>query len=110
MKIKAIKDTVLASEIEHGAKILASGIILPDDDGKEHGIHPRWCKIYDIGPMANVDVEVGDYVLVEHGRWSRAATIITEDGEKLEVRKIDTDAMLLTSKELPQGIQWNVTL
>jgi co-chaperonin GroES (HSP10) len=78
----------------------AGGIILVDDDGSQSGIHPRWAKIYAIGKEQE-DVKVGQWILVAHGRWSRALKV-KKDNVELEVRMIDEDDILLVSEEEPE--------
>ena len=50
LKIKAIHDNVLIIDMDFGEQKTSSGIILKSDDGKVHGIKPRWGKVYKIGP------------------------------------------------------------
>jgi co-chaperonin GroES (HSP10) len=105
-KIRAIKSDILVSEIEQGIRKLASGLIIPDDNAKDRGIRPRWCQVYAVGPTADADVSVGQWVLVAHGRWTRAAEITLEDGSKMEIRRVDPDGLLLVSDEKPDDNQW----
>ena len=70
-----------------------------DDDGTEAGIHPRWAKVYAVGKDQD-DVKVGEWLLVAHGRWSRALKV-KKDGKELEVRMIDENDILLVSQEEP---------
>mgnify|MGYP001409176388 FL=1 len=76
------------------------GIILVDDDGTAEGIHPRWGKVYAVGDKQE-DVKVGQWLLVAHGRWSRALKV-KKDGSDLEVRMIDENDILLVSDEEPE--------
>ena len=78
----------------------AGGIILVDDDGSEAGIHPRWAKVYAVGNEQD-DVTVGQWVLVAHGRWSRAFKV-RKSGTELEVRMIDENDILLVSDDEPE--------
>jgi len=70
-----------------------------DDDGTQEGIHPRWAKVYAIGNEQE-DVSVGQWVLVAHGRWSRAFKV-KKQGTELEVRMIDENDILLVSDTEP---------
>lgn len=97
--IKPLKKRVLVSDMQFGATKSKGGIILLDDDGTEAGIHPRWAKVYAIGDQQN-DVTVGQWLLVAHGRWSRALKV-KKHGEELEVRMIDENDILLVSNEEP---------
>ena len=79
------------------------GIILTDDDGTQSGIHPRWAKIYAIGDQQE-DVTVGQWIMVAHGRWSRAFKV-KKEGVELEVRMIDENDILLVSDDEPEQIR-----
>ena len=98
--IKPLKKRVLVSDMQFGATKSKGGIILLDDDGTEAGIHPRWAKVYAVGDQQD-DVKVGQWLLVAHGRWSRAFKV-KKDGEELEVRMIDENDILLVSDEEPE--------
>ena len=97
--ITPLKKRVLVSDMQFGATKSKGGIIILDDDGTEAGIHPRWAKVYAIGNKQD-DVEVGQWVLVAHGRWSRALKVKNADVE-LEVRMIDENDILLVSNDEP---------
>src|SRR5210317_14849 len=97
--ITPLKKRVLVSDMHFGEMRTKGGIILNDDDGTESGIHPRWAKVYAIGDQQD-DVKVGQWVMVAHGRWSRALKVKKNDVE-LEVRMIDENDILLLSDEEP---------
>lgn len=100
MSIIPLKNKVLVTNIESGDKITSSGIIIPDDDGKERGIRPRWAEVYAIGSEIT-DLSVGQWVLVSHGRWSRGVPVKTNN-ETITVRQVDyPDAILLVSDTKP---------
>ena len=100
-RVRPIHDGVLAMDMEFGERTTKGGIILSSDDGKERGIRPRWCQIYAIGHENKDPYEVGDWIYVEHGRWSRG--FITDDPEhgEVELRLIDVNGIMLTSKDKP---------
>jgi|TARA_Y100000816_G_scaffold267133_1_gene228264 co-chaperonin GroES (HSP10) len=98
--ITPLKKRVLVSDMHFGETRSKGGIILVDDDGSESGIHPRWAKVYAIGKEQD-DVKVGEWVMVAHGRWSRALKV-KKDGEELEVRMIDENDILLVSDDEPE--------
>lgn len=102
--IKPIRDKVLVSDMEFGEMKTAGGLIIRSDDGKAHGVKPRWGKVYAIGPEQK-DVKVGDWVLVEHGRWTRGIDLITEDEHgneiKTTIRMVENKAMLCITDEKP---------
>ena len=97
--IQPLGKRVLVSKMRFGEKKTRGGIILLDDDGTEAGIHPRWSQVYAVGPKQE-DVKVGQWILVAHGRWSRALKVINNK-EELEVRMIDENDILLVSDEEP---------
>ena len=98
--ITPLKKRVLVSDMQFGATKSKGGIILLDDDGTEAGIHPRWAKVYAVGDQQD-DVRIGQWLLIAHGRWSRAFKV-KKDGEELEVRMIDENDILLVSDEEPE--------
>lgn len=101
--LKAIGERVLITDMYFGEQKTASGLIINNDDGKTRGIYPRWGKVYSKGPNNKDDYEVGDWILVEHGRWTRGVAMETDDGE-LEVRMVDSECVLAFSKEKPQDV------
>ena len=98
--ITPLKNRVLVSDMHFGETKSKGGIILIDDDGSENGIHPRWAKVYAIGKEQD-DVEVGQWVMVAHGRWSRAFKV-KKQGTELEVRMVDENDILLVSDDEPE--------
>ena len=97
--ITPLKKRVLVSDMHFGETKTKGGIILADDDGTQSGIHPRWAKVYAVG-KDQVDVEIGQWVMVSHGRWSRALKV-KKEGAELEVRMIDENDILLVSDDEP---------
>ena len=98
-RIRALNDHVLVTDMKFGQRQLSSGLILLNDDGKGDGIRPRWCQVFAIGPDQR-DVEVGQWILVAHGRWTRANEIEI-NGEKKQLRRVDHNDILLVSDEPP---------
>ena len=98
--ITPLKKRVLVCKMQFGETRSKGGIILIDDDGSESGIHPRWAEVYAIGNKQE-DVKVGQWILVSHGRWSRALKV-KKEGVELEVRMIDENDILLLSDEEPE--------
>ena len=98
--ITPLKKRVLVSDMHFGETKTKGGIILVDDDGSQSGIHPRWAKVYAVGNQQD-DVKVGEWILVSHGRWSRAFKV-KKDGVELEVRMIDENDILLVSETEPE--------
>jgi len=98
--LRAIQDRVIVEDMNTGETVTKSGIVIMDDDGKERGIRPRWGKIYRTGPK-QYDVQQGQWILVDHGRWTRGIKIETTDGEYKTVRMIDPDSILAVSDSEP---------
>tara|TARA_Y100000748_G_C15063693_1_gene319625 strand:- start:15 stop:482 length:468 start_codon:yes stop_codon:yes gene_type:complete len=106
--IVPLKKRVLVSDMHFGETKSKGGIILVDDDGTAEGIHPRWGKVYAVGRLQE-DVKVGQWILVAHGRWSRAFKVKRKEngsageiGVELEVRMIDENDILLVSDDEPE--------
>ena len=99
-----IKDRVLVTDMEFGEQKTAGGIILPSDDGQTRGIHPRWGRVISKGHKNEDDYAVGDWVLVEHGRWTRGIKIQNSDDEVIVVHMVEAESILGTSKEKPKDV------
>ena len=99
-KLVPIRDNILITDMEFGERKTVGGIALLSDDGKSEGVRHRWGKVWAIGPEQK-DVEVGEWILLEHGRWSRGATIEMEDGSELLFRRADPNGILMVSAEKP---------
>lgn len=97
--VNAIGDKVLAEMIDkpNDFKQTRSGIYIADKDGDVTGIRPRWFKLTSIGPDCNMDIAVGQYVLVDHGRWSQGIKI----DDELKVYLLDNKDLLMVSDEDP---------
>lgn len=102
-EIRPLGTRVLVSNMQFGETKTRAGLILLDDDGKDSGIHPRWCQVYAVGPKQE-DVQIGQWLLVAHGRWSRALKV-KKDGTELDVRMIDEKDILLVSDERPDDVR-----
>jgi co-chaperonin GroES (HSP10) len=98
--IRPLHDTIIVSDMKFEERISTGGIVLVNDDMKNSGIRPRWGKIYALGPEVK-DLQVGQYIMVSHGRWTRGIKIEDENGEVI-VRKVDPKDILLVSDELVQ--------
>jgi co-chaperonin GroES (HSP10) len=98
-EIRALRDSVLVKDMEFKGRQLSSGIILPSDNGKADGIRPRWGQVYAIGPEQK-DVQIGQWICVAHGRWTRGLDIQDDEGVKT-IRRVDPNDILLVSDEHP---------
>jgi co-chaperonin GroES (HSP10) len=97
-KIVPIRDHVLVSDMDFGTQKTAAGLIIPSDNGKSSGVRPRWGRVYAVGPEQQ-DVKVGEWICIEHGRWTRTIELEQDDGSILELRRVETGAILLSSDE-----------
>lgn len=97
--LRALTDHVLVADMNFKERVTSSGIQLLGDDMRTAGIRPRWAKIYAIGPKQQ-DLQIGQWILVSHGRWTRGVTIEDETGEHT-LRRIDPNDVLLVSDEQP---------
>ena len=100
---RAIKNRVLVTDMHFGEQTTASGLIISSDDGKTRGIYPRWAKVYNKGPDNNDPYEVGEWVLIEHGRWTRGFNVETDQGE-IEIRMAEAESILGYSQEKPDSL------
>ena len=94
-----IRNWVIATEMNFEGRTLSSGVILLGDNGRSDGIRPRWGQVYAVGPE-QMDIKVGDWICVAHGRWTRGLDIEDESGKRT-VRRIDPNDILLVSEEQP---------
>lgn len=97
--LKPLHDNIIVANMNFGGRQLSSGIIMLGDDAKTDGIRPRWAMVFAVGPEQK-DVRPGQWVLVEHGRWTRGVVVDMMNSEFV-IRKIDTSAILLISDEEP---------
>lgn len=91
--VRAIKDHVLIQDMNFKERRTKGGLILNTDDGADHGIRPRWGKVYAIGPLQE-NVNVGDWILVSHGRWTRGVEVMAPDGVQCTIRRVDNKDIL----------------
>ena len=99
-----LKDKVFVSDMEFGEEFTQSGIILQSSNGKSEGIHPRWGKVWAVGPDQK-DVKVGEWILVEHSRWTRTIEYETDDGSITELRMVELKAIMMSADEKPEDVQ-----
>lgn len=98
--LRAINDKVIVGDMDFGENVTPFGIVVPSDDGKTRGVHPRWAKVYKKGPTNTDEYEINNWVLIEHGRWTRG--FMYNDGEREHMlRMVDPSAILLVSDTKP---------
>ena len=102
-QIKPLRDTVFVTDMEFGDQMTKSGIFIPSDNGKSQGVHPRWGKVWAIGPE-QTDVDVGQWVLIEHGRWTRSIKMSQENTADINIHMVDANAIMIIADEKPNDI------
>jgi co-chaperonin GroES (HSP10) len=100
MKLRALQDSILVTDMQFKERKLNSGIVLLNDNGTTAGIRPRWGRIYAVGPLQK-NFSEGQWICVAHGRWTRGVEIEDADGCVTTIRKIDPKDVLLVSDEQP---------
>lgn len=102
--LRAIGNRVLVTDMHFGEQTTKGGLIIKDDNGSTRGIYPRWGQVYAKGPDNVDEYNVGDWILIEHGRWTRSI-LLNEDGQEKEVRMVETESILAYSDTKPTGLQ-----
>jgi co-chaperonin GroES (HSP10) len=98
--LRPLKDTVLVTDMQFKERKLNSGIVLLNDNGTTAGIRPRWGLVYAVGPDQK-EYQVGNWICVAHGRWTRGVEIEDVNGQIITIRKVDPKDILLVSDEQP---------
>jgi co-chaperonin GroES (HSP10) len=98
-KLTPLHNNVLVRDMDFSGRKLSSGIVLLGDDGKTDGIRPRWARVYAVGPE-QCDVTPGQWVMIEHGRWTRGLEVEI-DGEEFTLRRVDPNCIIFVSDEEP---------
>jgi co-chaperonin GroES (HSP10) len=101
-KIRPIKKHILVRDMNFAEQRTQSGIYIPSDDGKSEGVKPRWARVFAVGPE-QTEVNVGEWVLLEHGRWTRGIEVENEDGTKFTIWRADPEGIMMSADERPSG-------
>jgi co-chaperonin GroES (HSP10) len=99
-QLKPLNDSVIVGDMTFDERISTGGIVLLNDNGKSLGIRPRWGRVYAVGPEQQ-DVQVGEWVCIAHGRWTRGIEIEDESG-KQTLRRVDPKDILIQTDEEPK--------
>jgi co-chaperonin GroES (HSP10) len=105
--LKPLKDKVFVTDINFDEEVTTAGIVLKSDNGKGEGVKPRWGRVWAIGPEQQ-DVEVGQWILMEHARWTREFQHEAEDGTITKLHMADLNAIMLVADEKPHSVQRGV--
>jgi hypothetical protein len=100
VKVRALPKDILVVGMDMGDQTTSSGLIIQSDDGKAHGVKPRWAQVYKVGSDCGIDVKEGQWILIEHGRWTRK--ILIDDGEsEKEFQKVEVKSIVAVSDTKP---------
>ena len=98
-KLKVLRDKVMVTDMQFEERKTKNGIILIDDDMEQRGIRPRWARVIAKGPDQD-EIEVGEWIYVAHGRWTRGVDILDTDTDTpMTVRMVDPKDMILRAPE-----------
>jgi co-chaperonin GroES (HSP10) len=103
-KLRPLNDNVLITDMNFGEQTSKGGIVIRSDDGKSEGVKPRWGRVWAVGP-AQHDVKVGDWIYIEHGRWTRGVTVVEEDGTEIIIRRVEVKSIIASSETKPDGLE-----
>ena len=96
-----LPDHILVCDMETGEYTTKAGIIVTDDNGKDRGIRPRWCRVYKVGSNIT-DVKPDQWIFVEHGRWTWGFDFYdTDQSKRLYVQRVDNQGILGVADEKP---------
>jgi len=98
--LRPLHDKVIVTDMNFGMEKTKAGILLHSDDGKSSGLHPRWAKVLFVGDEQQ-DIKVGQWVLMQHGRWTRAHKYEDDNGNDIKIHMIDLNGVLCISDEKP---------
>jgi len=87
--------------MEFGEQTTSGGIIIASDDGKDQGIKPRWGCVVSKGNENTDPYEIGDWILVEHGRWTRGFEVEMDDGTVDTMRTVESESVIGWQNEVP---------
>ena len=101
VKVRALPTDILVINMDMGEQVTDAGIVIASDDGKAHGVKPRWAEVYKVGANCGINVKEGQWVLIEHGRWTRKMKIDDGQGEK-EFQKVEVKSIIAVTDERPK--------
>ena len=103
--LKPVQNRVLVSHMHFGEQKTAGGLIIRSDDGETRGIYPRWGKVYSKGPKNIDDYKVGEWILIEHGRWTRGLKVDTEHDGEITFHMVDETGILAYSNDKQKDLR-----
>jgi hypothetical protein len=103
MQVRPLPADILIYDMDMGEQRTAAGIIIGSDDGKAHGVKPRWAQVYKVGELCEIDVKPGQWILIEHGRWTRKIKI--DDGDSIkEIQKVEVKSVMAVTDSRPSDV------
>lgn len=103
-KVKPIYNRVIVTDMNFGESVTHGGIIITSDDGKDRGIKPRWGRVVIKGDDNNDPYDIGDWILIEHGRWTRGFDVEADNGEVKTMRTVEAESVLGWQTETPEEV------
>jgi co-chaperonin GroES (HSP10) len=100
INVRPLSKDLFVINMDMGEQTTAAGIVIASDDGKAHGVKPRWAEVYKVGTDCEINVKEGQWVLIEHGRWTRKIKIDDGQGEK-EFQKVEVKSVMAVADQRP---------
>ena len=102
MNLRPLPGKLFCVSLEIGLRTSAGGIVLTDDNkmsAGSSGVRPRWFQVVNVNVDTNSeDIKIGDYVLVEHGRWSYRFSGTDIDDYSI----VEEKAVMMVSEDPPK--------
>jgi co-chaperonin GroES (HSP10) len=100
INVRPLSKDLFVINMDMGEQTTAAGVVIKSDDGKAHGVKPRWAEVYKVGTDCEINVKEGQWVLIEHGRWTRKIKIDDGNGEK-EFQKVEVKSVMAVADQRP---------
>ena len=102
--LKPIGNRVLVTNMHFGEQRTRGGLIISNDDGQTRGIYPRWGQVHAKGPENKDSYNIGDWVLIEHGRWTRGFEVEMDNGTIEMMRTVEAESIHGWQSEQPDDV------
>jgi co-chaperonin GroES (HSP10) len=103
-KLEPLRDKVFISDMNFDEEVTTSGIVLTSDNGVGRGVKPRWARVWAVGPD-QTEVEVGQWIMIEHGRWTRKFKYENDNGSVIDLHMADLNGIMIAADEKPNDVQ-----
>lgn len=108
-ELVCLPNSFYVDSLEIGEKKTKFGFIIPEEkmDARGEFVRPRWARV--LFKADNVkNIEVGDWVLISHGRWS-SSIVMLKDGTQKKIWFISPksikEGLLAVSKTKPVELE-----